>query len=272
MVNRNDALVSATVVGGQIVYTEGEFAARVSAPSCKRDAFCEAGNSDVADLALSRRIVMRGVCDVFTDSRAAESSRHRRWQVAFRYRGIFSEASIHRRLVACEMHEIPERRHIMAMNLLHRRRCSSAGWADMVRDELLPWALADVELGGPDPRNRARLRCDAARTRRPGRRGHSGRSRQADGRAAATAVRRPGAGHSRRRQRIPACPTSRSARWCASRCFITSPRIGCKISCSPRHFESCGPAGCLPAATACRRCRSGSSISATPTTRSDRTR
>jgi len=35
----------------------------------------------------------------------------------------------------------------MAMNLLHRRRCSSVGWADMVRDELLPWALADVELG-----------------------------------------------------------------------------------------------------------------------------
>jgi SAM-dependent methyltransferase len=35
----------------------------------------------------------------------------------------------------------------MAMNLLHQRRCSSVGWADMVRDELLPWALADVELG-----------------------------------------------------------------------------------------------------------------------------
>jgi SAM-dependent methyltransferase len=35
----------------------------------------------------------------------------------------------------------------MAMNLLHQRRCSSAGWADMVRDQLLPWALADVELG-----------------------------------------------------------------------------------------------------------------------------
>jgi hypothetical protein len=40
-----------------------------------------------------------------------------------------------------------ERRHIMAMNLLHQRRCSSVGWADLVRDELLPWALADVELG-----------------------------------------------------------------------------------------------------------------------------
>ena len=35
----------------------------------------------------------------------------------------------------------------MAMNLLHQRRCSSVGWADMVRDELVPWALADVELG-----------------------------------------------------------------------------------------------------------------------------
>jgi len=37
---------------------------------------------------------------------------------------------------------------MMAMNLLHRRRCSSAGWADMVHDELLPWALTDVDLGG----------------------------------------------------------------------------------------------------------------------------
>jgi SAM-dependent methyltransferase len=35
----------------------------------------------------------------------------------------------------------------MAMNMLHQRRCSSAGWATMVRDDLLPWALADVELG-----------------------------------------------------------------------------------------------------------------------------
>lgn len=35
----------------------------------------------------------------------------------------------------------------MAMNVLHQRRCSSVGWANMVRDDLLPWALADVELG-----------------------------------------------------------------------------------------------------------------------------
>lgn len=35
----------------------------------------------------------------------------------------------------------------MAMNLLHQRRCSSASWARMVHDELLPWALAGVELG-----------------------------------------------------------------------------------------------------------------------------
>ncbi|WP_293003171.1 class I SAM-dependent methyltransferase [Mycobacterium sp.] len=35
----------------------------------------------------------------------------------------------------------------MAMNLLHQRRCSSAGWAGVVRDELLPWSLAGVELG-----------------------------------------------------------------------------------------------------------------------------
>src|SRR5690349_14525785 len=40
-----------------------------------------------------------------------------------------------------------ERRHLMPMNVLHQRRCSSAGWAKVVRDDLLPWALADVELG-----------------------------------------------------------------------------------------------------------------------------
>lgn len=40
-----------------------------------------------------------------------------------------------------------ERHHVMAMNLLHRRRCSSAGWAEMVQDQLLLWALGDVQLG-----------------------------------------------------------------------------------------------------------------------------
>jgi SAM-dependent methyltransferase len=35
----------------------------------------------------------------------------------------------------------------MAMNIFHRYRCSSPGWAEMVEDELLPWALADVQLG-----------------------------------------------------------------------------------------------------------------------------
>ncbi|WP_186245347.1 class I SAM-dependent methyltransferase [Mycobacterium simulans] len=35
----------------------------------------------------------------------------------------------------------------MAMNLLHRRRCNSAGWATTVADQLLPWALQHVELG-----------------------------------------------------------------------------------------------------------------------------
>jgi SAM-dependent methyltransferase len=35
----------------------------------------------------------------------------------------------------------------MAMNLFHRMRCSSASWAEMVHDQLLPWALADVRLG-----------------------------------------------------------------------------------------------------------------------------
>jgi SAM-dependent methyltransferase len=35
----------------------------------------------------------------------------------------------------------------MAMNLLHRRRCSSASWAQMVQDQLLPWALSGVPLG-----------------------------------------------------------------------------------------------------------------------------
>jgi SAM-dependent methyltransferase len=35
----------------------------------------------------------------------------------------------------------------MAMNLLHRRRCSSADWAKTVAEQLLPWALDRVELG-----------------------------------------------------------------------------------------------------------------------------
>jgi SAM-dependent methyltransferase len=35
----------------------------------------------------------------------------------------------------------------MAMNLFHRMRCSSTGWAEMVQDQLLPWALTDVPLG-----------------------------------------------------------------------------------------------------------------------------
>ncbi len=35
----------------------------------------------------------------------------------------------------------------MAMNLAHRRICSSDRWAKQVEDELLPWALADVDLG-----------------------------------------------------------------------------------------------------------------------------
>lgn len=33
------------------------------------------------------------------------------------------------------------------MNLLHRWLCNSRFWADGVRDNLLPWALADVDLG-----------------------------------------------------------------------------------------------------------------------------
>lgn len=35
----------------------------------------------------------------------------------------------------------------MAMNLCHRLCCSSNRWAKAVEDELLPWVLADVELG-----------------------------------------------------------------------------------------------------------------------------
>jgi len=35
----------------------------------------------------------------------------------------------------------------MAMNLLHRCRCSSAGWEKSVANQLMPWVLDDVELG-----------------------------------------------------------------------------------------------------------------------------
>lgn len=35
----------------------------------------------------------------------------------------------------------------MPMNLLHRRLCSSQRWARAIEDQLLPWALEDVDLG-----------------------------------------------------------------------------------------------------------------------------
>ncbi|WP_189872586.1 class I SAM-dependent methyltransferase [Streptomyces bluensis] len=35
----------------------------------------------------------------------------------------------------------------MPMNLVHRKLCSSEKWARMTKERLLPWALADVELG-----------------------------------------------------------------------------------------------------------------------------
>ncbi len=35
----------------------------------------------------------------------------------------------------------------MAMNLLHRRCCSSDRWAAQVKDEMIPWALGDIDLG-----------------------------------------------------------------------------------------------------------------------------
>ena len=33
------------------------------------------------------------------------------------------------------------------MNLIHRKLCSSTGWAERVEQELLPWALRDLDLG-----------------------------------------------------------------------------------------------------------------------------
>jgi len=35
----------------------------------------------------------------------------------------------------------------MAMNWLHRHCCSSDRWATLVQGQLIPWALADVDLG-----------------------------------------------------------------------------------------------------------------------------
>lgn len=35
----------------------------------------------------------------------------------------------------------------MAMNLLHRRCCSSARWAKQVKEQMIPWVLAGVDLG-----------------------------------------------------------------------------------------------------------------------------
>ncbi|MHC1559397.1 class I SAM-dependent methyltransferase [Actinomycetospora sp. C-140] len=34
------------------------------------------------------------------------------------------------------------------MNVLHRRLCRSAGWAERMHQQVLPWALEDVDLGG----------------------------------------------------------------------------------------------------------------------------
>ena len=52
----------------------------------------------------------------------------------------------------------------MAMNLLHRRRCSSTGWArDRGRLSCCPGCWSDVELGSADTGNRPGLRCDATR-------------------------------------------------------------------------------------------------------------
>jgi SAM-dependent methyltransferase len=36
----------------------------------------------------------------------------------------------------------------MPMNLVHRKLCGSAKWADSVEQSLLPWALADLDLSG----------------------------------------------------------------------------------------------------------------------------
>ena len=86
MVNRNDALVSATIVGGQIVYTrKAELSARVQAPSCKRDAFWKPPLAREINSAVSAIASWRGFSI---------------------QEGIFSEASNHRCLVACEMHGV----------------------------------------------------------------------------------------------------------------------------------------------------------------------
>lgn len=56
----------------------------------------------------------------------------------------------------------------MAMNLLHRRHCSSAGWEKAVANQLLPWALQHVELGPRTLEIRARIiRGDGTQTGLP---------------------------------------------------------------------------------------------------------
>ena len=58
----------------------------------------------------------------------------------------------------------------MAMNLLHRKCCSSDRWAAQVEEQMIPWALAGVELGDDvleiGPGYGANLRVLAARVRR----------------------------------------------------------------------------------------------------------
>jgi protein-L-isoaspartate O-methyltransferase len=144
----------------------------------------------------------------------------------------------------------------MAMNVLHQRRCSSAGWAHMVCDKLLPWALADVELGdhtleiGPGYGATLRALVDWA------------------GAVTAVEVDKPMAERLQQlygdRARVlhsdggdTGLPDKAFSSVVCFTIFITSPPIGCKTGFSPRHFASYGPVGCLPAATACRRCHSG---------------
>ena len=159
----------------------------------------------------------------------------------------------------------------MAMNLLHQQRCPSVGWAEMVRDELLPWALAEVEFGvrggGMGPGSGAEtLRALVERA----------------GAVTAVEVDKPMAERLDRlygdRARVIHGDGSNTGlpdtSFASVVCFTMLhhvPTERCKISCSRRHFESCGLAGCLRVATACRHCRSGSSISEIPTTRSDQT-
>lgn len=159
----------------------------------------------------------------------------------------------------------------MAMNLLHRRCCSSRRWARQVEEQMVPWALAEVDLGddvleiGPGYGANIKVLIDRAprytaveidpvlAERLQGEYGSRARIINGDGTATG----------------LPAAAFS------AVVCFtmlhhVPTPELQDRLFAEA--FRVLRPGGCSPAATACRPGTSGCCTSGTPTTRCRRSR